>query len=70
MGDLAKGCITIISIAIATGHYGDLQEWARKEASRPMTPLPYLFKVDASTLHSRSVLNSRRVKTRIHQDGR
>jgi hypothetical protein len=49
MGDLVKGCLAIVSFAIATGHYGDLQKWSVREASRPMAPLPYFFHTNDKT---------------------
>jgi hypothetical protein len=43
---LVKGILVVIGIAIATGHYGDLQNWARHEAIEALMwrrPLPYFF---------------------------
>ncbi len=31
LGPLIKGLLVVIGIAMATGHYGDLQRWARRE---------------------------------------
>jgi len=43
MGELVKGCLVVISIALATGHYRDLRAWAMKEAFRPMHNLNNVF---------------------------
>jgi len=45
LGPLVKGCMVVIWIAIATGHYGDLWRWARREAASAlvMRPLPNFF---------------------------
>ena len=43
---LVKGCLVVIGIAMATGHYGDLQRWARRQAAEALVwkrPLPYFF---------------------------
>jgi hypothetical protein len=43
---LVKGILVVIGIAIATGHYGDLQTWTRGEAAEAVMwrrPLPYFF---------------------------
>jgi hypothetical protein len=43
---LVKGLLVVIGIAIATGHYSELQSWARREAAEALMwrqPLPYFF---------------------------
>jgi hypothetical protein len=54
MGDLVKGYLVIVSIAIATGHYSDLQKWAAQEAAKPMARLPYFFGQPTKSAHSRA----------------
>jgi hypothetical protein len=43
MNEFINGCLVTIFLSIATGHYGDVQKWAAREAAKPMTPLPYFF---------------------------
>jgi hypothetical protein len=43
---LAKGLLTVIGIALATGQYGKLESWARREAIQALKwkqGLPYFF---------------------------
>jgi hypothetical protein len=46
LSSLIKGIMAIIGIAVATGHYGDLERWARHQAIEALEwrqPLPYFF---------------------------
>ena len=46
LSGLIKGILVVIGISIATGHYGDLERWARKQGLEAMQwkqPLPYFF---------------------------
>jgi hypothetical protein len=46
LSGLIKGIMVVIGIAMATGHYGDLERWARQQAIEALQwkePLPYFF---------------------------
>ena len=50
LSSLIKGIMTVIGIALATGHYGDLERWARLQAMAALEwkqPLPYFFPLEA-----------------------
>lgn len=55
LSGLIKGIMVVIGIALATGHYGDLERWARHQAIEALQwkePLPCFFPNHTQTAHS------------------
>ena len=42
--DLISGLIAAILLAMATGHFADVSDFARKEAGKPLQSLPAFFR--------------------------
>jgi hypothetical protein len=46
LSQLTKGIMVVIGIALATGHYDELERWSRHQAINALEwkePLPYFF---------------------------